>query len=216
MTGPNLTRGGVPLAIDLCAGLEKLAFAKSERLCRSYASVQQRVTGRTQNPKHISLRCRPCSPSAVARKLRFVCDVQDPRFSAAFTALGQVGEFSPKPFDDAETLLASRVFVLVPLPHFLVVFAIPLMKLGPRFLRAPTRAFCRAISLVRVWRRYVEVLLASKAISPSQRDVCLLTSPDSAGAALAPKRAIFLVWPLSCEWRRAISADQFVHAGRVA
>lgn len=203
-----------PLCVNLF--LEESAVSKAKALRSADASVKERMARRTENPKHIALSRRSGAPCSVSRKFRFVSDIQNAGFPTAFAPAREVWEFPAKPFDDTKPLLAARVFVFMPLPHFLVVFAVSFVKLGARLLRPLACAFRRTVSSVCTWRRYVEVFLTSKAFPARKSDVCLFSASNARRLGLAPKRAVFLIRPLGDKFHGALGADDIVHRGEIS
>lgn len=185
-----------PLAIDLFCGLA----SKSELRGRADTFVQQLVTGRAKNPDHMPLAVRHDAPASLALKARTMCDLYDTGLAARFAGRRKVWILAPQTRGHYITIGTTRVVDLL-------CAGILSMKSAALNLRRFSGARIRAVTLIAVRRRYVEVLSAYAAIASRFRDVGLLASAQAALPCLALSRAIAFVRALRFERRAAHCAE---------
>lgn len=171
-----------PLAIDLYCGL----VLKAEFLWRTNAFVQKLVARRAQNPDHVSLAIRHQAPTAFALEARAMRNLDNAGLAASLATFWKVWILSSKACRYRVFVWPTRVIDLLD-PWILAMESTAL-----NFCRL-CRASVRAIALIAVRRRDVEMLSAYAAITPKFSDIRLFASTQTALARLATVRAVTLV-----------------------
>ena len=193
-----------PLAIDLFCGL-----LEPELRWGADALVEKLVACRAQNPDHMPLAVRHKSPSAVALKAGPVSDFDNSRFATRFAHNRYIRIAAPQALKSNVSIRASRV-----------IFA---LRVGFCFVERLTlrlSCFCcadfRAIALIAVRRRNIEMRTAYAAVASFLCYVILLAAPQPTSAALAFDRTIKLIGTLGFKIAAAIIAGKIVHHRKLA
>lgn len=169
------------IAIDLFCGL-----FQAKLLWRGDAFVQNFMACRAQNPNHMALAIGHQAPTPFPFVARAVCHLDNATFSACFARAREVGVFSSESSGYSVLIWTARVV------DFLNFWILAMKGAALNFCRLSS-AYIRAIALVAVRRRNVEVLSADAAIAPQLSDVRLFAPTKPSLAGLAAIRAIALI-----------------------
>lgn len=187
------------LAIDLFCGLDQ-----PQIFLRANSAIKKLVARRAENPYHMSLAVGHEAPRTIPFEPGPMRYLNHSGLSARLASQRHIGIATLHPLQPNVSVWSSGVIFSL----FLRIFAVKGFAL--RFC-GRCGADLRAIALVAVRRLNVKMRTADTAISTVFRDVGLFAASATPCAALARKRAVFFIWPLSREFCRTINAEQFVH-----
>src|SRR3972149_7091885 len=191
-----------PLAIDLFCGL---VSGQAELRCRADFAIQKLVTGRAENPDHMSLRMGSQAPRPIAFEAWSVCYFKDAGFPAGFTCGWHVR---------IPAVESVKGRVLASARCFIASSSLGVLASGPylsQSSRSEDGALRRAVPLIAVGRLDCKVLTALSAISAAFRRAFVLVAAYPPRSLRAVVAAPFFVWADSLKRRGALSAKQIIH-----
>ena len=188
-----------PLAIDLFCGSLQAKF-----FLRANVAIKELMTGRAENPDHMSLCVGNEFPRAVSLELRFVGDLKDSVLAGSVEGCREVRASAPETPKDG---ILKRAPGIVYLAHARMA-ARKLSSVGSRRLFG---ALSGTVPRVRAGWRDLEMCSAGKAFSSRLNNIHLLPAPPPTSARGAWLRTISLVWSDRPKLNSTVYTKQIVH-----
>ncbi len=189
-----------PLAVDLFCGLYQ-----SELRWSAYASINQFVACRAENPDHVPLRIGYQPPSSISFELRSVCDFEDAIFATRFTSSWDCGD---SPFETIQGCILEVTFCFINCAAFRVFSARPYPS---QFACRANRARRAAVSLVAIWWFDFEVGATGGAIDPIFCCAFMFISANAPSSLSAIIAAPFPIGSARLELGAALPTRQIIH-----